>query len=440
MADAAPGANAAGAAGAAAPQGAVANAAGAAIPVIVLPPEPHVYTVREAMIACGFNDVIARAGLTDARRIATESFDNDFYTAIHMKEEDITSEVKRYAALTQANGKISWTVPQKNKIKAFIFWVQDLHRKGLQPSLLQFLQQETSEEILSHKVQLEHFIKAADQHISAVKVPPLKHANEWYNWKPQFTNLLKGIPGLNKVPLSYVLRPNLTPEPIQYTLHLTYLDQLEVTAPFEGDAYAADNKQVQLLLASHIDSKYDGVKAMLRQSANTNDGRADWVNLCVKFEGQGLNAISLNEADRTIRTLTYDKDTSQHTFETFTGKLQKAFNTFQDFNQPYNDHQKVRQLLRMCHDSTILKDAATLMENQIALNFATLPSYDDLVTSFRGIVSNYNESKQVRVKSTNTKNAKDKHKPHPKNPNTRSNDQVSDPQKLPKGDSRGHTV
>ena len=85
-----------------------------------------------------------------------------------MKDDDITSEVKQYASLTQANGKISWTVPQNNKIKVFIFWVQDLHRKGLQPSLLQFLQDETSEEILSHKAQLEHFIKAADQHISAL--------------------------------------------------------------------------------------------------------------------------------------------------------------------------------------------------------------------------------------------------------------------------------
>lgn len=166
MADAAPEpedtAQVANAAGATAPQGA------AAIPVIVLPPEPHVYMVREAMIACGFNDVIACAGFTDAQRIATESFDNDFNTVIHMKDDDITSEVKQYASLTQANGKISWTVPQNNKIKVFIFWVQDLHRKGLQPSLLQFLQDETSEEILSHKAQLEHFIKAADQHISAL--------------------------------------------------------------------------------------------------------------------------------------------------------------------------------------------------------------------------------------------------------------------------------
>jgi hypothetical protein len=115
-----------------------------------------------------------------------------------------------------------------------------------------------------------------------------------------------------------------------------------------------------------------------------------------------LNAISLNDADRTIRTLTYDKGTSQKTFESFTGKLQKAFNAFQEFDQTYTDQQKVRQLLRMCHESTVLKSAANLMDNQIALKFANLPSYDELVTTFRGIVANYNESKHIRVKSTTT--------------------------------------
>jgi hypothetical protein len=408
-------------------------------PVVALPPPPRIYTVSEAMTACGFDNVLARGGLTDAQRVATESFDDDFATAIYLEDKDIASEVKRYASLTQAAGKISWTVPQKNKVKAFIFWVQDLHRKGLQPSLLPFLTAgESSDEILSRKAQLDHFIKKADQHISTVKVPPLKHENEWYNWKPQFTNLLKGIPGLQKVPLSYVIRPNPTPEPIHYTLHLPYLEQLEVTAPFEGDAYTADNIQVQLLLASHIDPKNDGVNAMLRQSKNSGDGRADWVNLCVKYEGQGLNAISLNDADRTIRTLTYDKDTSQQTFESFTGKLQKAFNAFQEFDQPYTDQQKVRQLLRMCHESTVLKSAANLMDNQIALKFANLPSYDELVTSFRGIVANYNESKHIRVKSTTTGHVNNKNKSHPQKSNTKSTNNITDPQKLPKGDTRGH--
>ena len=195
--------------------------------------------------------------------------------SLYLDNTDVISEGKHYASLTQAAGKINWTIMQKNKVKALIFWFQDLNRTGLQPTLLPFLTVETSADILSHKARLEHFTKKADQHISAVKVPPLKHENEWHHWKPQFTNLLKGIPGLQRVPLSYVIRPNPSPEPVKHTQHLPYLEQLEVTAPLRGDAYTADNSQVQLLLASHIDPKNDGVNAMLRQSKNSGDGRAD---------------------------------------------------------------------------------------------------------------------------------------------------------------------
>ena len=127
-----------------------------------------------------------------------------------------------------------------------------------------------------------------------------------------------------KVPLSYVLRPNPTPALQRTVNHLTYVEQLEAMAPHNGDSYTADNTQVQLLLRSYIDPKNDGANSMLRQTASSGNGRYDWQQLCIKYEGQGLNSISLIEADRTLRTLQYDKDTPTHTFETFTAKLQKA--------------------------------------------------------------------------------------------------------------------
>jgi hypothetical protein len=96
-----------------------------------------------------------------------------------------------------------------------------------------------------------------------VKVTPLRYENEWYNWKPQFTNLLKGIPGITQVPLSYIIRANPTPLPIAETADMTYVDQLEATVPHTGDSYVADNAQLQLLLRSYIDPKNDGANSML---------------------------------------------------------------------------------------------------------------------------------------------------------------------------------
>ena len=205
-------------------------------PQPLLPELPFLYTVRAAMESCGFNNVIIRAGMTDAQRVATGTFNDEFETAIHLDEKDIANEVKRYATLSQAAGRILWTATNRMRVKCFLFWVQDFDRKGLQPTLMPFLETTTTAEILSQHNQLEHFVNRSDQYVSTVKVTPLKQESEWYNWKPQFTHLLKGIPGINKVPLSYVIRTNSVSELIQNTTHMTYIEQLEVTAPHTGDA------------------------------------------------------------------------------------------------------------------------------------------------------------------------------------------------------------
>ena len=150
-----------------------------------------------------------------------------------------------------------------------------------------------------------------------------------------------------------------------------------------------------------------------------------------------MKAISLNDADCTICTLLCNKDISQQIFETFTGKLQKAYNTFQVFDQPYTNRQKIRQLLRMCHESTVPKSAVNLMENQIALNLANSSPYNDLVSSFRGIVANYNDSKHTWVKSTTTRNVF-KNKPLSQKSSNKSTKSITDPKKLPKGDTHDH--
>ena len=406
---------------------------------LVLPPQPQLHTVRQAMASCGFNDVNVRGGMTDAQRVAFSTFNDDFTDAINLDEKDIANEVKRYAALTQPAGKILWTATNRMRVKCFMFWVQDIDRRGLQPTLIPFLENTTTVDILSQHNQLEHFIKRSDQYVSTVKVTPLKQESEWYNWKPQFTHLLKGIPGIKNVPLSYVIRTNPTPQPIPNANQLTYIEQLEATAPHTGDTFLADSNHVQILLRSYIDPKYDGVTALLRQTINSGNGRQDWLNLCIKHEGQGVNSLSLTEADRTIRTLFYDKDTSNFTFEIFTARLQKAWNAYDEANQPQSDDLKVRTLLRMTRNSSVLKNIVESIDSNISLNQVER-TYDQLVMAMRNTVLNFNDSKNIRVKTTNTKYQKPASKnkgPHTKD-NTQGSEAITDPRKLPKGDPKGH--
>ena len=42
----------------------------------------HVFTVRQAITSCGVNDVALFAGQTNAQRIVTECFDDDFNSCL----------------------------------------------------------------------------------------------------------------------------------------------------------------------------------------------------------------------------------------------------------------------------------------------------------------------------------------------------------------------
>ena len=88
----------------------------------------------------------------------------------------------------------------------------------------------------------------------------------------------------------------------------------------------------------------------------------------------------------------------------------------------------------MTRSSTVLKSAVDNIETNAAFQMQT-PSYDQIISSMRSIVSNYNESKQIRVKSvvntTNKPKTQNKHK-------NNKQSEITDPSKLPKGDVKGH--
>ena len=65
---------------------------------------PPVYTVRNAMIACGINDAKLFMNETEAQRIATELFQDSFNTCMDKTFDEIDSDLKTYSVLTLANG------------------------------------------------------------------------------------------------------------------------------------------------------------------------------------------------------------------------------------------------------------------------------------------------------------------------------------------------
>jgi hypothetical protein len=141
-----------------------------------------------------------------------------------LDDKDIASEIKQYSTLAMKVGKILWTAPNKIRFKCFIFRVQDINPMGLNPLFIPFLASITIADIQSHMDQLDNFVAKSDQCVTAMKVTPLKHEIKWNGWKSRFIDLLKGIPGIKKVPLIYVLCANPTPTPSHLMVNMTYIN------------------------------------------------------------------------------------------------------------------------------------------------------------------------------------------------------------------------
>ena len=158
-------------------------------------------TVLDAIVACGVNNAIMFNGDTAAQRIADEIFDNDFFSCIDKDIDEVEEDFKTYSSLTVNQGQIRLHPGTKRQIKAFVQWVKDQVRTGLDPSLTVFPIADTPTLIRRHKSHLAFCEKS--KRVSETAKP-----QKWSDWCPVFINFLKCLPGRHGVPLTYIVRDN----------------------------------------------------------------------------------------------------------------------------------------------------------------------------------------------------------------------------------------
>ena len=96
------------------------------------------FTVLDAMIACEVDNVTLYNGDTQAARIASDIFDDDFQTCIDKSSTELDNDFKDYSVLTANQGQIRLRPSQKKNVKAFLHWVKHKYRIDEDPSLEAF--------------------------------------------------------------------------------------------------------------------------------------------------------------------------------------------------------------------------------------------------------------------------------------------------------------
>ena len=95
-------------------------------------------TVVDAMVACGLDHDVLFMGETQAQRLASDIFGNQFSACLDVTFKELDEHFKTYGDMTVAQGRIQVRVGVRKHIKAFVQWTRDELRLGRNPALTPF--------------------------------------------------------------------------------------------------------------------------------------------------------------------------------------------------------------------------------------------------------------------------------------------------------------
>ena len=258
------------------------------------------YTIREAVEECGVNNQDLFENNTQAERLASDLFSDDFNTCMDKTHEELDSDFKNYFDLTQAQGQISITPGVKKNIKAFLQWARDKYRLERNPEFGRFSKADTQVLIRRYKMHKQFMDKSSD--MSDVAKPPKLTTNmKWNDWSPTFINYLRTIPGRDGVPLSYILgmKKNLIRP------HDDFMDEYVSMVPVNhGEAFARDAAEVHTLIVKFTTGN-ETTEMKIKVHESLRNGRTDWMTLKEHYEGISIHAFDIFEAEAILNDLFY---------------------------------------------------------------------------------------------------------------------------------------
>ena len=225
-----------------------------------------VFTIRNAMIAYGMDDVQLFNGETQAQRFSTEVFDNDFTACMDKTFKELDDDFKSYSTLTVANGQVRLSSGTKRNIKAFIQWTRDRYCLGEDPVNIAYPVANAATHITRYKHH-HAFVNKLKTLSDSATPEQFTDKTRWPNWYPTFINFFRAIPGRNGAPLSYVCRPPTVTPPAQYN---HFIDKYIDRAPLTGQTFKTDAAEVHTYIIKFTTGNATAEAKMILHASNNN--------------------------------------------------------------------------------------------------------------------------------------------------------------------------
>jgi hypothetical protein len=195
---------------------------------------------------------------------------------------------------------------------------------------------------------------------------------------------LRAIPGRDGVPLKYVCRTNPLPDP---TLQRDFIDEYINCAPLQGEAYVIDSSQVYTFLASFVVGNPQA-ETKIQSINDTSDGRTAFLSLLHHYEGVGVYALDVAQAEKIISSLFYSGEKRPHMWwDEFERQLIFAYSTIdkKEGRSVYSDDMKLRHLMEKVN-----ADFLSSIKGSLHLELARVPmtlTFSMALSAFRNEVN-----------------------------------------------------
>ena len=321
----------------------------------------------------GMDSILNEIGFAneEERLAIMEAGIGNFEDFRYLVEKDIRDMADEFGKRTVANGRVVFGLGRTKKLTGVMHWVQDCFRSSDVPNHNNFDEAALYQALSLAQVRKSD-IELVTTNSKAADPGKFKDERKWPEWEKSFTNYLSVIPGVNGIPLSYVVRE--VEEPDDDTDYPTFNERIIGRAPLAGQYFVADARRVHQLLIGFLQG--ENTETWIRSIAKFQDGRRDMTALRRHYAGEGNSTRRIADAKKIQNTLHYKSERSLP-FNKFLDSLQRMFTIFEEEHEPLTERAKVDELLSKTQNTALAAAVAQLRYqlNTVGITFTVAANH-----------------------------------------------------------------
>ena len=314
-------------------------------------------------------------GFNEDERVALSADFSTLEDYGKLTEKDIISLQEGYSRRAANQGGFYFGLQRTVKLKNAIHWVQDFARCNLDPTLYDLEEDEFLEalDVAAERAQIRKAQADDSEAVSRDTSPGnLKDEKKWIEWSEKLETMLAVMPGVNGVPLSYVIRKK-DESDHEEANYENFMQYTVACAPLNGTFFEADARRVHQIILGYIQG--EAVADWIKPHLKKENGRLDMIALRKHFEGEGNVSRRITDAESLRDTLHYKAERALP-FSQFITKCQLMFNIYRDEGEEFSENQKLRFFLdKIQSDNQAMQIAVSTLRLR-------MDSGDDLTFTF----------------------------------------------------------